>query len=87
MAFEVMFSDKQKDELESQIYSVVSDAIEKARSDAGLEKMFFNKKKACIYLGISNNTFDKYFRGLKSHDVNGFLVYSKKEIDEFVFNK
>jgi len=46
MAFEVMFSDKQKDELESQIYSVVSDAIEKARSDAGLEKMFFNKKKA-----------------------------------------
>jgi len=87
MAFEVMFSDKQRDELSSQIYSAMAEAIEKARSDAGMDKMFFNKKKARIYLGVSNNTFDKYFIDLKSHDINGLIVYSKKDIDEFVFNK
>ena len=87
MAFEVMFSDKQKDELGLQVYSVVSEAIQKARNDAGMDKMFLNKKETCEYLGVSNNTFDKYFKDLKVHNVNGFLVYSKKEIDEFVFNK
>ena len=87
MSFEVIFSDKQKEELGLQVYSVVSDAIEKARSDAGMDKMFFNKKETCAYLGIANNTFDKYFRDLKPHDVNGFSIYSKKEIDEFVLSK
>ncbi|WP_363472836.1 DNA-binding protein [Companilactobacillus musae] len=87
MAFEVLFSDKQKEELGSQVYSVVTDAVQKARFDAGMDKKFLNKKETCEYLGVSNNTFDKYFVGLKTHDVNGLLVYSKKEIDEFVFNK
>ena len=85
--FEVMLSEKQSKELGSQIYSVVSEAIQKARSDAGIDKMFLNKRETCEYLGVSNNTFDKYFRDLKAHDINGLLVYSKKEIDEFVFNK
>lgn len=88
MAFEVMFSNEQKDELGSQVYTVVSDAIKKARADSGMDKMFLNKKEACKYLGISNTTFDKYFkRELPFHSINGFIVYSKKEIDEFVFNK
>ena len=87
MAFEVLFSDKQKEELGSQIYAVVSEAIQKARSDAGMDKVFLNKRETCEYLGVSNNTFDKYFRDLKAHDINGLLVYSKKEIDEFIFNK
>ena len=85
--FEVMLSEKQSKELGSQIYSVVSEAIQKARSDAGMDKMFLNKRETCKYLGVSNNTFDKYFKDLKGHDINGLLVYSKKEIDEFVFNK
>jgi len=82
MAFEVMFSDKQKDEIGLQVYSVVSEAIKKARSDASMDKMFLNKRETCVYLGISNNTFDKYYRDIPFHNVNGLIVYSKKEIDE-----
>jgi len=87
MAFEVVFSEEQKKDISSQTYEIVSEAIRKARNDAGMDKMFLNKKETCDYLGVANNTFDKYFKDLKAHNVNGFLVYSKKEIDEFVFNK
>lgn len=84
---EILLSEGQLEDVGTQVHSVISDAIEKARSDAGMDKMFFNKKETCIYLGISNNTFDKYFIELKSHNVNGLIVYSKKDIDEFVLNK
>ena len=56
MAFEVMFSDKQKDELSLQVYSVVSEAIQKARDDAGMDKMFLNKS-----LSVSNLTVPLFF--------------------------
>lgn len=50
-------------------------------------KGWMNFKEACIYIGVSHNTFTKFRSlGLKTCEVDGIKRVSKKDIDEF-FNK
>lgn len=49
---------------------------------------YLNKKDTCNYLGISNNTLNKFIdNGLPKFQSNGVIRFHKKSIDEWVKRK
>lgn len=86
---EITLSHDQQASLGDDIYKLVTDSISKARKDASLNsKDFFRKKEACMYLGVSNNTLDKFLTlGMPCHVVRGITLYSKDEMKQFVLEQ
>lgn len=86
---EITLSQEQRTSLGDDIYKLVTNSIDKARKDASIDsKDFFRKKEACKYLGVSNNTFDKFLAiGMPYHVVRGITLYSQDEIKQFVLEQ
>lgn len=87
MAVEIMLSDNQKNELQQELYSLVYDSIEKAKDNTDINrKVWMRKSDVVKYLPMSPNSFDIKFNELPSHELDGMILYNKKEIDEFILN-
>ena len=84
MAISVMLSEDQSDALKHEIYTIVTKGIEDARRDAGLDKQYLKRKDAYKYAGVSGSTFDSWF--IPSHKIQGVVLYSKKDILDFIEN-
>lgn len=86
---EITLSQEQRTSLGDDIYKLVTNSIDKARKDASIDsKDFFRKKEACMYLGVSNNTLDKFLTmGMPCHVVRGITLYSKDELKQFVLEQ
>lgn len=78
----VMLDEHDSDALRKQIYSIVTNSIEQARRDAGLDKQYLKRKDAIKFAGVSGTTFDHW--GLTVHKIDGITLYSKKDIQAFI---
>ncbi len=80
-----MLSDEQLTSFRQSLYLAMVEEIGKARKDAGLEKRYMNKKEACEYLHVANNTFDKWLElGMPKIVVSGSVRYDKQALDEWL---
>lgn len=82
---EVILSEEQRQELITQIHKLINDEILRFKDNSNLSnKIWLKKKEACLYLNVSNNTFDKLkYAGLPSATVSGITLYNRLEIDKF----
>lgn len=87
MATEIALSDKQRSEIQRDLYDLIYDSIEKAKNNTDINRKVWMRKSDVIkYLPMSPNSFDTKFNELPSHELDGMILYSKKEIDEFILN-
>lgn len=81
----IVLTDEQLNTLQQNIYSTISNAISQARKDSALEKRYLRKKEACEYLGISNNTLDKWIeQGFPRIVINRTLLFDKQAMNEWL---
>lgn len=83
---EILLSNEQQSSLEKNVYELLSQSINKAREDSGInQKQYMRKKELCLYLSMSNNTVDKLIlEGLPQINVRGLIRYSKDQVDKFM---
>lgn len=78
----VVLDENYSKELRKQIYQLVTDEIERARKDAGLDKQYLKRNEALKFCNVSGNTFDHW--NIPVHRIDGITLYSKKDICEFI---
>jgi len=78
----VMLNEHDSDALRKQVYTIVTNSIEQARRDTGLDRQYLNRKMATKYAGVSPTTFDNW--KIPVHRIDGITLYSKKDIQEFI---
>lgn len=84
---EFILSAEQQHLIQTQVADIVLGAIEQAsKLSKYVGRDYLKKQEACDYLGITNNTLDKYIRqrGLKVSIIEGSVFISKKEIARFM---
>lgn len=57
---QVMLTEENSNELRSFIYQLVTEEIQRARKDAGLEKRALNQTEIAAYLGVSTTTIREW---------------------------
>ncbi|MDT2745373.1 DNA-binding protein, partial [Enterococcus asini] len=60
MAVEITLSPDQETSLREYMYTLMVDEVRNARIAVHLENRYLSKKETCEYLGIANNTLDKW---------------------------
>jgi len=68
----VVLDESYSNELRKQIYQLVTDEIERAREDAGLDKQYLKRKDAIKFAGVSGATYDKW--DLTVHKIDGITL-------------
>lgn len=82
---QVILQDEQVTEIQNLISHLLEDEIEKFREDNGVNSPFLNKKQACTYLGVSNNTLDTWIlRGLPTIRIGKIIRFDKGEIRKWM---
>lgn len=82
---QVILQDEQVTEIQNLISRLLEDEIEKFREDNGVNSPFINKKQACSYLGVSNNTLDTWIlRGLPTIRIGKTIRFDKGEIRKWM---
>lgn len=82
---QVILQEEQVNEIQTLISRLIEDEIEKFREDNGINSPFLNKKQACAYLGVSNNTLDTWIiRGLPTIRIGKNLRFDKGEIRKWM---
>lgn len=82
MAVSVMLNEHDSDELRKQVYSIITDEIERARRDTAIDKQYLKLKEAVIFANVSSSTFTKW--NIPVHKIDGITLYSKKDIQKFI---
>ncbi len=84
----IILDDEQLGNLKQSVYKMVSEAVGQVKKEAGLEKRFLRKKDACKYLGVSNNTLDKWIdRGFPRIAIDGTLLFDKEAMNEWLVQR
>lgn len=78
----VMLNEHDSDELRKQVYSIITDEIERARRDTAIDKQYLKRKEAVDFANVSGSTFDKW--NIPVHKIDGITLYSKKDIQKFI---
>lgn len=78
----VMLNEHDSNELRKQVYTIVTNEIERARRDAGLDKQYLKRKDAIKFAGVSGSTYDHW--GIPVHQIDGITLYNKKDIQSFI---
>lgn len=82
---EVILQEKPVNEIQNLISHLLEDEIEKFREDNGVNSPFLNKKQACQYLGVSNNTLDTWIiRDLPIIQIGKTIRFDKGEIRKWM---
>lgn len=83
--FQIVLNQTQKEELGKDIYTTVTDAIEKARQEEQHTKPYLNKKEMCQWLGISYATLAKFIaHGLPVANIDGMKLIGKETAITFL---
>ncbi|MEQ7172859.1 helix-turn-helix transcriptional regulator [Enterococcus innesii] len=86
-AIEIMLSDKQLENIRSQLHELILNEITKTRKQADKNQRYMNKKQTCNYLQITNNTLDSWIKqGLPKIVISGSTRFDKLAIDEWLAN-
>lgn len=79
----VMLSEDQTSALSREIYDIVTNSIEAARRDTGLDREYLRRKYAAKFAGVSPNTFDSWH--IPGHVISdGITLFAKKDISSFI---
>lgn len=81
----VILADEQELDLKNYLYSLVVEAIEKARNDSSLDRMVVNQKEIAEHLGVSPTTIQQYEKhGLPFGSIGKRKFYNKQQCSEWV---
>lgn len=84
---EIVLSDDQIRVIQKQIFDLISTEIMKAK-DRPDKQRYLNKKQACSYLQVSNNTLTNWInRGLPVIKINGVVRFDSLAIDKWLSSK
>ena len=78
----VVLDENYSKELRKQVYSIISDEIERARRDTALDKQYLRRKDAIKYCGVAPGTFDSW--KIPVHQIDSIKLYAKKDLSEFI---
>lgn len=85
---EVILPNEQIHQIQLLISDLIKKEIENLKTNSNLESPFLNKKQACDYLGISNNTLDSWIqKGLPVIRVGKTVRFNKTEINHWLQNQ
>lgn len=84
----VILPDEQVHQIQLLIATLIKQEVENRLNNSNLISPFLNKKQACKYLGISNNTLDSWIRkGLPVIRIGKTVRFDKAEINRWLQNK
>lgn len=84
---EIALTPKQLTEIQLQVSDIISDTLATLKSGKVLDTPFLNKKEACDYLRISNNTLDSWINlGLPVIRIGKTVRFDKKSISSWIEN-
>jgi excisionase family DNA binding protein len=85
---QVILPDEQIKQIQILISSLITSEIEKQIHHRNIGNSYLNKKQACEYLGISNNTLDEWIRkGLPSIKIGKTVRFNKQAIDSWLLSQ
>lgn len=88
MDAQITLSENQKNDIQKELYGLVRQSIEEAKDSNDVNRMNWMRKSDVVkYLPMSNNSIDAKLAELPYHNVDGIILYNKKEIDDFLLNK
>ncbi|MFI3080034.1 MULTISPECIES: helix-turn-helix domain-containing protein [Streptococcus] len=85
---QVILPDEQIHQIQTLLSNLIQKEIEQQLVQNGLNNLYLNKKQACNYLGISNNTLDSWIQqGLPSIKIGKTVRFSKQAIDSWLLSQ
>ena len=84
----VILPDEQVHQIQLLIATLIKQEIENRLNNSNLSSPFLNKQQTCDYLGISNNTLDRWIRkGLPVIRIGKTVRFDKAEINHWLQNQ
>ena len=85
---QVILPDEQIHQIQILLSNLIQKEIEQQLVQNGLNNLYINKKQACNYLGISNNTLDSWIqKGLPSIKIGKTVRFNKQAIDSWLLSQ
>lgn len=82
---QVILPNEQVQQIQLLIAELIKKEIQINIENRGLNSPYLNKKQACEYLGISNNTLDSWIKqGLPSIKIGKTVRFNKQSIDAWL---
>ena len=82
---QVILPDEQVHQIQLFISELIQKEIKNRLENSNIGGPFLNKKQACDYLGISNNTLDSWIqKGLPSIKIGKTVRFNKTEINRWL---
>ncbi|MCK4025614.1 helix-turn-helix domain-containing protein [Streptococcus iners] len=85
---QVILPNEQVQQIQLLIAELIKKEIQINIENRGLNSPYLNKKQACEYLGISNNTLDSWIKqGLPSIKIGKTVRFNKQAIDSWLLSQ
>ncbi|HEM6220526.1 TPA: helix-turn-helix domain-containing protein [Streptococcus suis] len=85
---QVILPDEQIKQIQLLIAELIKKEIQINIEKRGLNSPYLNKKQACDYLGISNNTLDSWIQmGLPTIKIGKTVRFNKQAIDSWLLSQ
>ena len=82
---QVILPDEQVHEIQLLLSNLIKQQIEHILNNSNIESPFLNKKQACQYLGIANNTLDNWIdKGLPKIKIGKTIRFNKFEVNRWL---
>ena len=84
----VILPDEQIHQIQLLIADLIKQEIENRLNNSNLNSPFLNKQQTCDYLGISNNTLDRWIqKGFPIIRIDKTVRFDKTEINRWLQNQ
>ena len=85
---QVILPDEQIHQIQLMISDLIKNEIESRLNNSNISSPFLNKQEACNYLGISNNTLDRWIqKGIPVIRIGKTVRFDKSEINRWLKNQ
>lgn len=83
---QVILAEEQTLEIQHIIGELIKSEVKNARESVGADSLaFLNKRQACDYLGISNNTLDLWISmGLPYIKIGKYIRFNKESVNHWM---
>lgn len=88
ISMQVILPDEQIHQIQLMISDLIKNEIESRLNNSNISSPFLNKQEACNYLGISNNTLDRWIqKGIPVIRIGKTVRFDKSEINRWLKNQ
>lgn len=82
---QVILPEEQIQQIQLLLSKLIQKEIEQQLKQSGPNSLYLNKQQTCDYLGISNNTLDKWIqKGLPAIKIGKTIRFHKETIDHWL---